>query len=216
MKNYTVKYKNGHLIDVATGKRIFLKRGGEFTLLGDDLMFEDKDELTFQRLPLSSSEKYSILQNNYKNYRFVKVAWAGQKFIYRIGLSKMTKEDVKIEYLFDAVIMEDLYIKSKINNKEDSKQDKWSLCDCLCKTTKCIDGDLQMFEEIQGLSLSNLFSNMVAFYFTLQRSGSCNAFNTYFFAEHDNYVLSDVDRSLSKNRFTLESIGDFRKKIEKY
>ena len=212
MKNYNVTYKNGHLIDTKTGKRIFLKRGGNFTLLGDDNQFKEENDLLFKIEPLSYSEKYEYLKNKHKNYRLKKIAGQGTVFVYRIGLSKKTEEDAGREFLFDAVLLEDLYMKSKINTQ--NKDIKWSLCDCICKTNKCMDGKLQIFEPIFGLSLSNLFSNMIAFYFPMQRSGACNAFKTFFFAKNNHHTLIDVERHQFKHSSDLKNIDDFRKKIK--
>ncbi len=191
MKNYEVTYTKGHLVDVKTGKRIFLRRGGLFNLLGDDDQFSEKDELQIRKNPLDSKEKLLSLQKQHKRKPLEKIANSGQKFIYRIGLSIRTSEDKRMEFLFDAIILEDLYLY-KVN------KENWALCECLCETRNCLDGELQMIETIPGKSLSNLFSNVVAFYFPLQRSGSINAFNHFYFAEHDGYKLSDV-----KNRVLM-------------
>ena len=42
-----------------------------------------------------------------------------------------------------------------------------------------------MIEPINGNSLNNLFSNMIAVYFTMQRSGACNAFDYFYLIEKD-------------------------------
>lgn len=176
MKSYEVTYTKGHLIDVQTGQRIFLKRGGKFNILGDDDQFAEKDELKIIREALSASEKQATLETAHPEYHLEKIAEAQQILVYRIGLSQKTSEDRRYEFLFDAVLLEDLYIRSK--NGED-----WSLCDCLCESRNCLEGELQMIEAVQGSSLSNLFSNMVAFYFPLQRSGACNAFTTFYYSD---------------------------------
>jgi hypothetical protein len=212
MKNYNVSYTKGHLIDKETGKRIFLKRGGSFTLLGDDDQFEEKDILTTKISPLNSQDKLDSLEKKYNHHKLVKVAEQGATFVYRIGISKRTNEDVSMAFLFNAVLFEDLYIKAKCNAKNKNDEVKWSLCDCICETTDCLDGDIQLFENVQGTSLSNLFSNMVAFYFPMQRSGACNAFNTFFFAEQETHSLFEVEQHQYKDYSNLKNIDDFRKK----
>jgi hypothetical protein len=173
MKSYEVTYTQGHLVDTKTGKRIFLKRGGRFNILGDDDQFDERDELVLEREALGRDEKYESLQKKYgADFQLVLIRSAGEKLLFRIGLSKKHSTDPTREFLFDAYLLEDLYIRSK-------ETDKWSLCECLCETRNCVDGELQMIEPVIGYSLNNLFSNMVAFYFPLQRSGSCNAFNTF-------------------------------------
>jgi len=178
MKSFEVKYTKGHLVDTKSNKRIFLKRGGVFNILGDDNQFEEKDELHFETKPLSENEKLQQLEKNHKNFSLIKIASKDQNFVYRIGLSKSTKEDKEKEFLFNCTILEDLYIRSR--NGED-----WSLCDCLCVTTECLEGDVQMIEPVNGNSLNNLFSNMIAFYFPMQRSGACNAFDYFYFIEKE-------------------------------
>ncbi len=210
MKNYNVTYTKGHLIDTKTSNRIFLKRGGSFTLLGDDDQFEVKDDLEIQENPLNSTDKLNDLKEKYKHHRLELVANQGTKFVYRIGLRRKTNEDKSRAFLFDAILLEDLYIKTRIKILNEKEVDKWSLCDCICKTTECIDGEAQIIEETMGLSLSNLFSNMVAFYFPMQRTGVCNAFKTFFFVRNDNHKLFEVENHQYGRNTMLENIDDFR------
>jgi len=204
MKSFEVKYTKGHLVDIKSNKRIFLKRGGVFNILGDDNQFEEKDELHFETKPLSENEKLQHLERNHKNFSLKKIASKDQNFVYRIGLSKSTKEDKEREFLFNCTILEDLYIRSR--NGED-----WSLCDCLCVTTDCLEGEVQMIESVNGNSLNNLFSNMIAFYFPMQRSGACNAFDYFYFIEKD-----DKPRLIDIKYYSiLPKLNDRRKEIRK-
>ena len=201
MKNFEVKYSKGHLVDTTTNKRIFLKRGGVFNILGDDNQFKEKDELQFKVKALDKDQKLIALKNWHKGFHLEKAAEKGQLFLYRIGLSKQSLEDKAKEFLFDAIILEDLYLRSK--DGED-----WSLCDCLCETQKCLEGDVQMIEAVQGNSLNALFSNMITFYFPMQRSGACNAFDYFYFPEEGKkHTLLEVKSNIMK------SLGDKRKKI---
>lgn len=95
MKSFEVKYTKGHLVETKTGKRIFLKRGGVFNILGDDDQFQIKDELQINFKPLDSLKKLNDLKSKHWGYFFKKVADNGQKFVYRIGLSKTTSEEKK-------------------------------------------------------------------------------------------------------------------------
>ncbi|MBO6795317.1 MAG: hypothetical protein JJ895_15530 [Balneolaceae bacterium] len=205
MKNYKVKYTKGHLVDDETGKMIFLKRGGTFNILGDDDQFEEKDQLHTYKKPLNSDEKLNALKKENGSFRFEKIAEAGTEFIYRIGLRKITDEDKAREFFFNAIIKEYLYLKSKVG-------EKWNLCDCLCETSECLEGDVQMYEDIEGTSLSNLFGNVVTFYFSFQRSTSCNAFTTFYINEktynptldnlkYNNYMSLDKIRSQVIEKF---------------
>lgn len=205
MKIYNVQYIKGHLVDIESKKKIFLKRGGSFYIHGDDDQFEEKDELQYLEKPLPSKEKKESLKKEFKGYHLEKVSCAEKEFVYRIGLSKKSSEDKVSEFLFNAIIKEDLYLKSK--NGED-----WSLCPCVCQTTDCFEGDVQLIETVSGSSISNLFGNVVTYYFPLQRSTACNAFKTFFLNnQNKNLTLNDVKYGHA------HSIDEFRRSIkEKY
>jgi hypothetical protein len=183
MKTYQVKYTKGHLVDMQTQNRIFLKRGGMFTILGDDDQFEENDELNIELEPLLSDEKKNYLEKRYPNHEIIKVLNSKQRLFYRIGLSKQTSEEKENEYIFAATLLEDLYLKKSINGV-------WTMCECLCETKECLYGDIQLVETVRGLSLNNLFSNMVAFYFPLQRSGACNAFKDFYIGNEKTKLYS--------------------------
>ena len=214
MKNFQVKYTKGHLINTETNKMILLKREGVFFISGDDDQFiEEQDEILMKdTTPLLGEEKMNQLKQLYPNQQLKPVALAGQKLGYRIGLGKKTSEDKSMEYFFEAVLLEDLYFHSK-DNKD------WKLCECLCETNKCLNTNFQMYEKIKGKSLNNLFSNIVTFYFPLQRSGACNAFNTFYLMGKDehsplskftnyrgNMLLSEI-RNLFNQKKILQKIS---------
>ncbi len=202
MKTYKIQYSKGHLVDVETNKRILLKRGGEFTLLGDDDQFEEVDKLNVPLKSKNAIEKYQSLTNKYEYIE--KICSAGSRLVYRVGIKKKTSEDKNNYFLFDAILEEDLYLKSN-----DGKNP--SLCDCLCYSKECLEGDLQMIEPVYGNSLNNLYSNLVAFYFPLQRSGACNAFDTFYIANDEDLNLENL-----KNKSHL-SLRKMRSQIiEKY
>lgn len=209
MKSYEVQYVKGHLIDQKTGKRIFLKRGGRFNILGDDDQFEEKDELHEDEKYLDAKSKKERLEKDHNGYLLRKIADAGTILVYKIGLSKKTSEDTAREFLFDAILMEDLYLRSK-----DGKE--WSLCACKCITAHCIEGEVQMIESIPGESLSNLFGNVVTFYFAFQRSTACNAFHTFFFAESNFHRLYEVKNNYLKSLDTArqDCINEYQSSVD--
>lgn len=219
MKNFNVIYKHGHLVNKETGKRIFLKRGGEFNLLGDDGQFEEKDELFLDEQILDSEQKIYSLKNRYSDkdgFKIFKLYDKGERFYFRVGLSKKTSENKDKEFIFDAVLLEDLYIRtSKINRNKSEKKVRWYLCNCYCESQKCVYGDLQMIEPIRGNSLNNLFSNLVAYYFPMQRSTAVNAFKDFYLAAPIDKIKEDErfdwdyfarDFSYHGNHYRLESI----------
>ncbi len=207
MKNYVVSYIKGHLVDQKTGKRIFLKRGGEFFIQGDDDQFEEKDELHKTEDPLPENEKLSWLLEAHPGFIFEKLADAGKEFVFRVGLATTTSEDKFREFFFKARILEELYIKSKTGKK-------WSLCDCLCQAYDSLDNRIQMIEPVNGKSLNNLFANVVTFYFPLQRSTACNAFKTFLFADTYNPMLNvlNIQRLVSLENIRVDIINNFKKR----
>ena len=62
MKIYKVQYLKGHLVDIESKKRIFLKHGGTLHIHGDDDQFEEEDELQDSKEPLPSVEKLEALK----------------------------------------------------------------------------------------------------------------------------------------------------------
>ena len=192
MKSFEVENIRGQLIDVETKKRVILKRGGKFIISGKDDQFEERDEIHKESNQLNSEEKIYALEKEFKNCEFVKIADANTEFIYRIGLGEKTSEDKTAEYLFNAIVLEDLYVKTK-------NYVKWSLCPCLCKTTECIEGDVILHEPTCGSSLNNLFGNMVIEYFPEQRAAACNAFTTFYFKKGfpEPYMRNIKDRRVN-------------------
>jgi len=56
----------------------------------------------------------------------------------------------------------------------------WRLADCKCVLESCLLDGLTLTEKIPAKSLNLLFNNTVQFYFCMQRSGSANAFNSFY------------------------------------
>ena len=173
MKNFKVIFINGRLVEAGSGKEIFLVPGKYYYLNGDDDAFSEKDYMENKKEPLDSHHKEIKIKQKYKYFMTEKILPAGTLLYFRIGLGKITREDKAGEYLFQARLHEDLYLKSK--NKEE-----WTLCECQCISEKIIDGELPfIFQRVKGTSLANLYANVVIHYFAGKRSTACNAFNTF-------------------------------------
>jgi len=76
-------------------------------------------------------------------------------------------------------LLEDLYLYLLKGKKGDKEKD-WRLADCKCALENCLLGGLALTEKVPAKSLNALFTNTVQFYFSMQRSGSANAFNTFY------------------------------------
>ena len=175
MKDFKVLFKNNQFIDKLTGKALHFKPNATYTIQGDNENFLSEDYLFQKKNPLNSQLKEEELTKTFKNFHFRKIADAGTVFYFRVGLGKITEEELEREYLFKAVIEEDLYLKSK-------EGIKWNLCSCICKATELVESKLGFpFAEIEADSLSELFANVVSNYFNRKRSTACNAFTTFYF-----------------------------------
>ncbi len=175
MKNFEVFFKNNQFVDKQTGKALHFKPNATYAIQGDNENFLLEDFLVQKFIPLSSEQKKEALHKKFKSFQLIKIADEGTFFYFRIGLGKITEEEIEREYLFRAVIQEDLYLKSKLG-------EKWNLCYCICKVIQLVEGDLGFpFEEIEANSLSELFANVVSTYFNKKRATSCNAFTTFYF-----------------------------------
>lgn len=175
MKNFEIFFKNNQFIDKLTGKALHFKPNATYTIQGDDDNFLLADYLSLKKTLLNSQGKEEELTKTFKNFHFRKIADAGTIFYFRIGLGKITEEERDREYLFKAVIEEDLYLKSKEGKN-------WNLCSCICKATELVEGKLGFpFAAIEADSLSELFANVVSTYFNRKRATACNAFTTFYF-----------------------------------
>jgi hypothetical protein len=175
MKNFEVFFKNNQFIDKLTNKALHFNPNATYTIQGDNENFLLEDYLFEQKTPLNEKNKKTKLNTTFKNFHLTKIADARTVFYFRIGLRKITDEESDREYLFKAVIEEDLYLKSKEGKN-------WNLCNCICKATEMVEGKLGFpFEEIEADSLSELFANVVSKYFSRKRSTACNAFTTFYF-----------------------------------
>ena len=175
MKNFEVFFKNNLFIDKQTGKALHFKPNATYTIQSDNENFLLKDYLIRNNIPLNSEDKVEQLQKKLKSFQLKKIADSGTVLYFRIGLGKITEEELEREYLFKAVIEEDLYLKSKEGTK-------WNLCSCICKATELVEGKLGFpYAEIEADSLSELFANVVSNYFNRKRATACNAFTTFYF-----------------------------------
>lgn len=202
MKNFEVFFKNNQFIDKLTNKALHFKPNATYTIQGDNENFLLEDYLFQNKTPLNSKGKEEELVKTFKNFHFRKIADAGTVFYFRIGLGKITEEERDREYLFKAVIEEDLYLKSKEGKN-------WNLCNCICKATELVEGKLGFpYAEIEADSLSELFANVVSNYFNRKRSTACNAFTTFFFEPKEGipslyWIKNNARYNLDLQRKTL-------------
>lgn len=210
MKNFEIFFKNNQFIDKQTGKALHFKPNATYTIQGDNENFLLEDFLVQHKTPLNSKGKGEDLIKKFSNFHLRKIADAGTIFYFRIGLGKITEEEREREYLFKAVIKEDLYLKSKEGKN-------WNLCSCICKATELVEGKLGFpFEEIEADSLSELFANVVCTYFNRKRATACNAFTTFYFEPKEEvpslyWIKNKARLNLDLKRKTLMNIDKLSK-----
>ncbi|HPD66417.1 MAG TPA: hypothetical protein P5050_12315 [Bacteroidia bacterium] len=179
MKAFKVTFQHGHFIDTETGKRLIPVQGAEYHIIADSEAFKSEDVKLKFKEPLNAADKLAWAKSEFGEGNFIKILDAGSPLFFRIGNSKKVEGDESSEYIFTCIILEDLYI-FKIKSRQGDKMDDWRLADCICRLDKCLLGGMTLSEKLQAQSLSMLFGFTVMFYFSLQRSASCNAFNTFF------------------------------------
>jgi hypothetical protein len=196
MKKFEIAFKNGLLIDKEMGKIITLISLRSYTIEGleEDFLIEDNKP---KYVPLSSGEKVKKLHKQHKGFKLEKIASKQNVFYYKVRLGKPNGEDIVKEYLFNALLEEDLYIKSKDGLK-------WTFCKCSCQTNKVIEGELGLeFQVVTANSLSELFANVISTYFNKKRSTACNAFETFYSLEEGESPSLKWIKSKKKTKLDL-------------
>lgn len=179
MKAFKVVYQHGHFIDSETEQRLIPVQGAEYTITADDRAFKKEDSKLITASPRNPKEKEQWALKEFGEGNYGKILNSGTQLFFRIGNSKRVEGDESRQYIFVCTILEDLYLY-KIKSRKGNELEDWRLADCICVLDKCLKGGLTLSEKIPALSLSMLFGYTVMFYFSLQRSGSANAFKTFF------------------------------------
>ena len=183
-------FKFGHFYDPNTNKRILIREGAEA-----GLVLEKPDQRGLPReFPGKLRESGQLFQQ-LKDASKVHGAWLikgkGERLYFNftidfkkdgeefggqyesfLGLKKTDKRFV--HYKFEVELLEDLYFYL-------SKSNSIQIYDCSCKLTKELDGDIgHLFEPLFANSLTEIYRNTVVHYFAYKRSGSNNAFDSFY------------------------------------
>ncbi len=178
MKSYNATFRNGHFYDIKTKVRIIPVGGKVFVISADDDAFQEDDDLMPEKKPLLDSKKIETYKEKY-NGNVIKLLEKQTNLYFRLGLGNPGKNHDSLQYVFKCKTNDDLYIYLPLG-AEKSNPTAWRLLDCSCYLTACIIGGLTLTDEVSAKSLNQLFQHTVMFYFSMQRSGSCNPFKTYF------------------------------------
>ena len=180
MKAFKAIYQHGHFIDVETNRRLVPIQGENYIISASDKAFIIEDENSGKENLLDSTKKAEWALGKFGIDKHFKIMNSGEQLFFRIGNSSSIKGDESSQYIFVCTLLEDLYIYLMNGKKGDDLED-WRLAKCKCILSECILGGLTLSKNITAESFNQLFSNTVQFYFSQQRSGSANAFDTFFF-----------------------------------
>jgi hypothetical protein len=207
MNEYKVIYKHGQFIDNKTKKRLIPVQGAEYIIIARSDAFTEEDAKLKVTERLSSNDKLKWVEQKYGKNKFGKILNAGEQLFFRIGNSKTIKGDENRQFIFLCILQEDLYLYLLKNRKGDNFDD-WRLADCNCVLEKCLLGGLILNEKIPAESLNKLFCSTVMFYFSLQRSGSTNVFNT--FVKYEEGMKIYLSEDFNKK---YDNLGKIRKRF---
>ena len=179
MKAFKATYKHGHFIDLETGKRLIPVQNAEYTISASDNAFGSEDSKLKIPNTKNKEEKAAWAEREFGSKKYSKIMDAGSQLFFRIGNSRKAEGDESKQYIFLCTLLEDLFLY-QLKFRDGNKEEDWRLADCKCHLEKCLKGGLTLSEKVPAESLNSLFSHTVMFYFPLQRSGSANAFKTFF------------------------------------
>ena len=180
MKAFEAIYQHGHFIDIETKKRLIPVQGEHYVISASDNAFLLEDDKSDADDLLDSAKKAEWAVGKFGKDRLFKIKDAEAQLFFRVGNSRRVKGDESSQYVFVCTLLEDLYIYLMSGKKGNDPED-WRLAKSKCVLTECIMGGLPLSKNILAKSLNELFSNTVQHYFSEQRSGSANAFDTFFF-----------------------------------
>lgn len=216
MKAYKTIYKHGHFVDIETGKRLNFIAKGEYTITAANDCFTEVDEKLVIPEPLNSEQKLQSLLRKFDRDSIRSILPAGEKLYFRVGNSKVLQSDESRQYMFQCILLEDLYL-TKLKKRSGDQEKDWRLSSVICELEVCTYGDLEITEKIRGTSLSNLFSRTVQFYFSNQRSTAINAFADFYLLQEDLVNNPHTELTLSRAANHLEySLADIRQEIVSY
>lgn len=179
MKAFKVIYKHGHFIDVETQQRLIPVQGAEYTISAADRAFKTEDAKMKIGDALNSKDKAAWAENEFGKGNYAIIMAAGDQLFFRVGTSRKVDGDENHQYIFLCTLLEDLYLYL-LKGKKGDEVEHWRLAECKCALENCLQGGLTLTEKVPAKSLNAMFSNTVQFYFSMQRSGSASAFNTFY------------------------------------
>lgn len=182
-------------------------QGAEYTISAADNAFSTEDSKLKIGDNLNTKEKADSLEKKYSKDKYAKILVAGDQLFFRVGNSRKAEGDENKQYIFICTLLEDLYLYL-LKGKNGDEAEHWRLADCKCELENCLLGGLTLTEKIRAESLNKLFSNTVQFYFSMQRSGSANAFDTFF--KYGKGIKINFEDTINKK---YEGISKLREKF---
>ena len=203
MKTYKVKFQHDHFIEIETNNTVHPQQGQVYFLIGEDNGFEINQVKTKVPESLDSNAKRQKVLAKYSEKRRNKILDPGEFLYFRVGQMQKTEEDRNTEFVFQCVLLEDLYLYLK-EGFEAQDPLSWRLVKCNCRIEKCLIGGVDVFNKLETDSLNSLFTKTVMHYFSEQHSGSNRAFTTFF--RHRNEKEITLNGAANEQYETLHKI----------
>ncbi len=187
MKTYKVEFQHDHFIEVGTKNTINPKKGQIYILTGEDNAFDINTVKTKISQSLDSISKENSMLKKYGIAGCTKILNAGEKLYFRVGKIQKTEGDKNLEFVFQCILLEDLYLYLKKGN-DGNDHLGWRLAKCNCQIESCVLGGVEVYNKVESDSLNSQFTKTVMHYFSEQHCGSTRAFTTFFRHEKEEEI----------------------------
>lgn len=167
-----LKFINGHFYDSINGKRVEIKDNAKICIVASGTDFVTPPPVGRWPVEPKTSE---ILENELRNEseieKYKKIKDAGNRLFFQVNRKDNSHV---VHHEFEVELLEDLYLFKK------KGWDEAELYDCVCVVRKNISGTIEMFEEVYGKSLNEVFKNNFVHYFGNKGNPACNAIDRFY------------------------------------
>jgi hypothetical protein len=193
MKAVNITFKHGHIYNTDTKQRLIVEEDVNYILI-----FEKEEDIQIGKfdepfeLRTGGQIKASILSNPCVTH-VKKIADKGTHFYFYISADD--ENDIEVENtnrintkhsLFTITLLEDLFLYSSSDWKNQDLKDLGKLADCQCVMDKSEDYEMPFFEKIFAKSITSVVKKTHVHYFGNSGSPSKNAFDSVYLNKSKN------------------------------
>ncbi len=166
-------YKHGHFYDAQSKKRVELAEGSGVSINIENRLSDSVPAGTWPLKVVNGIEKEESIKKEIGIKSYHKILSSGSSLFFSISRGGGKK---KIIYEFRVELLEDLYFYLKVFWKK--KDERLYNCACVVRenTTKNID----FFEEVNAISLNEIYKNTFVHYFENKGNPACNAIERFY------------------------------------